>query len=349
VINSLIVTQILDVLQDVNLFKTEIRKRQEIMSAFANHTDLRSDVAEKLMKWIATPKLHERFDREALCGALEVEETRKIMFSGAISQEILRSLPEQLFKRALIDNQFLKFPLRGALPPHIPIKVALLLRHQFYMPPDMIYHLGDNPRSVYLIIRGTFAHVQISGTWHISSRSTMNVEVPSHAIPGAFPYQLFGRHTYFGDSDIVNNTVHRASVRCEDVGELLSLSKPNFLQLMVDHPEFEAPWRLHALRRENRRRKLLRTLPLMPYRHLAASIIQRFFRREVNNTVVESSSFSKFAYVPSRVRRSSFDSLSLERDVKDIKNTVLELKRAFLDIASLVQTRPVAATDISRF
>jgi len=95
-----------------------------------------------------------------------------------------------------------------------------------------------------------------------------------------FPYILYGRGAYFGDVEVVQSRPRKATARCEsDVGCLLTLGKQEFKELGDHFPNFGVKWeQMAAVHERSRINKLARLRQGRTYRHLAASVIQGWFR-----------------------------------------------------------------------
>merc|ERR1719375_2546579 len=196
-----------------------------------------------------------------------------------------------------------------------------MLHHRQYVCGDVVYHSHEQAWNLFLVTAGTFANVGRPGPLggccpplhgreddHISCYSasismpgiggvgsvnptlltkmrSFVKEKPGHhkskSCRGFYPYQLFGRNTYFGDTEIFENVERRSSVRCESSsnGSLLLLHKKDFQQLVEDYPSFRYLWLSNAKKREVRRKVLLRRLTAgQQLKHFAANIIQEHFR-----------------------------------------------------------------------
>jgi len=99
-----------------------------------------------------------------------------------------------------------------------------------------------------------------------------------------FPYQLYGRKNYFGDEVLFSST-RNCTTRCEADGEVLLLHKRDLLangvggRLYEDFPQFQRVLLAVALSRHTHRLGMLARLTRgCSYRHLAASLVQRFWR-----------------------------------------------------------------------
>lgn len=114
---------------------------------------------------------------------------------------------------------------------------------------------------------------------------------------GFYAYQLFGKRSYFGDSELFENVPRRSSVRCESSqGSLLCLHKKDLKRLMEDFPAFKQAWSAIAKRREVRRVERLRRLTMgQNYKNLAASTIQDFWRSRKTFQVNHNDSSSRLS------------------------------------------------------
>jgi len=273
-IHIFIIGSLLELLQEEDAEESEIRARRDVVAAFACHTKLNSAVALRLGAWASRPR-HSRFDRD---------ETLRILTTG-LSQEMISTMPPELFRGRLVKNRLLRrFP---GISPQIPMKVAILMKHHHSTANEIIYHTGDSPNAIFLVLEGTYAHVILQPSELVAPTDGEQL----------VPYRLFGRESYFGDSDIVACRARRATVRCEREGELLSLPKVHLWQLMDDHPEFARAWRREASRREGFRRSMLKRShgAAADFRTLAALSIQRMFRHGLRRETICGSSFSHFA------------------------------------------------------
>jgi len=99
--------------------------------------------------------------------------------------------------------------------------------------------------------------------------------------PPFSPYQLMGAMSYFGDFEIHSQTERKSSVRCESAsGTALLLSRQDLSRLVDEFPSFVVGWRRAAAGREGHRQRLVQKLHRpRTYRHFAAWLIQRHWRK----------------------------------------------------------------------
>jgi len=250
------------------------------------------------------------YDREEMC---------TLLTSNLIPRNIMVQLPDAMFGGELKRNKFIIDCFRGndQLPPRFPAVVALMLNHRTYMCGDVVYHSREQAWNLFLVTEGTFANVGKPGPLGgcsppvqgreddeaamVAGRSlsfpgigsmnptlltklrTFVKETPqaSKSCQGFYPYQIFGRDSYFGDTEIFENAERHSSVRCESSrnGSLLVLHKKDFQQILEDFPSFRYVWLINAKHREVRRKALLRRFDVgRKLKHFAANVIQEHFR-----------------------------------------------------------------------
>lgn len=311
VVHSIAVSEMINLVMKQDQDTLDKERQLELVEGFARHTELGKSTTKVFQVWASRSTKAARcaYDREAMC---------TLLTSNLIPRSIMVQLPEAMFGGELTRNKFIIDCFRGNdhLPPRFPAVVALMLSHRYYACGDVVYHSIEQAWNLFLVIEGTFANVGKPGPLGGCSPPVQGreddeaaiVTGPSMSLPGIgsptlltklrtfvketpqlskscqgfYPYQIFGRNTYFGDTEIFEDAQRHSSVRCESSrnGSLLVLHKKDFHQILEDFPSFRYVWLTNAKHREVRRKALLRRLAVgRKLKHLAAAIIQEHFRR----------------------------------------------------------------------
>merc|ERR1719379_1199600 len=112
-------------------------------------------------------------------------------------------------------------------------------------------------------------------------RSVTEGSAPHPTPDRLYPYQLFSAGSYFGEVELLASRARYATMRCESHhGTVLVLRKESFLELSAEFPKFGAAWLRESQKHERQRQQCLAKLTQgLPYRHLAASTIQKFAKQ----------------------------------------------------------------------
>mmetsp|Transcript_22410 Transcript_22410/g.63108 ORF Transcript_22410/g.63108 Transcript_22410/m.63108 type:complete len:363 (-) Transcript_22410:257-1345(-) len=275
-------------------------KQRELIEAFSTHTELDETSEQSMRRWVDTNAktwFSTKYDRDGMM---------QLIMGENMPRELLDGLPSALFSGLLGQNRFLKI-CDGVctMPPRLPMLLALAVHRSHFSEGEIIYQAQDYPFSMFLILKGTFAFVSklpSSG----SAQPGMTEQSTPPALAGmmvsagdllqnagpnsspekaesaqVYPYMLFSTGSFFGESELVKETMpRRATARCEsDAGDLLTLNKSDFKRLADQFPQFGAKWADTAMRREKRRTLNEAALSTArTYKHLAAKTVQDWFR-----------------------------------------------------------------------
>lgn len=314
VVHSIAVSEMINLVMKQDQDTIDRARQLELVEGFARNTKLDKSTTKVLQAWASrtTKTTGCAYDRDAMC---------TLITSNVIPRSIMVQLPDSMFGGELKRNKFIIDCFRGndQLPPRFPAVVALMLNHRHYMCGDVVYHSLEQAWNLFLVIEGTFANVGKPGPLGgcsppvqgrednvaaiVTGRSisfpgigsvnptlltklrTLSLQKAtpqlSNSCQGFYPYQIFGRDTYFGDTEIFENAERHSSVRCESShnGSLLVLHKKDFQQILEDFPSFRYVWLINAKHREVRRKLLLRRFVVgKKLKHFAATVIQEHFR-----------------------------------------------------------------------
>lgn len=299
VVQSVVVSRIMNLVTNADQENTELNKKRELVARFAQHVQLEAKMSNELSRWISKTK-------SALEGYDQDEMRKILMFS--LPESIMEKLHGVAFNGRLVKNRLISVCAKQTqrLPPRFPLLVALAVQMVKYQTGDMVYHWSDHPWNLFLVFDGTFAYIarpgpnggicevpagprrsdavmesvvseQASG-W---SHKTLP-EVQQDLVQGGStisPYLLFGSSNYFGEFEMFVDKTRVTSVRCEQSGTVLTISKVHFARLLDEFPDFGELWMSRALTREGHRKAALKRLKdCMQYLQLAVCTIQKHFR-----------------------------------------------------------------------
>jgi CRP-like cAMP-binding protein len=312
VVHSIIVGEMINVVMRRDQETIDRDHQRGLIDGFARHTELDAGTARKFSRWATSKAVTQGYDREHM---------RTLITSNVIPFEILQLLPKTMFGGELIANNFvtsyINFTRR--MPKRFPALLALMLNRRCYDRGDMVYHVREHAWSLFLVSSGTFANIgkpSMSGgscpgfnseeeelalynsqpTLPDSSRLPTLLTrcktrwfTPQEKTPktqrGFYPYQLFGRGTYFGDYEVFENIERLSCVRCEYKGSLLELHKGDLKRLLDDYPAFGDFWFSAAKQREKRRKRMLKKFYFgQKARDLAVINIQEAYRKTWKST-----------------------------------------------------------------
>jgi len=290
-VHGIIVSSMINVITSVDQAASKLAEQRELAADFAKHAELGAEPAKLLTKWAATTKVAAHID--------DRERMRKLLISCSFPRELMVHLTSALFDGQLEKNNLFAVCWRRTdlLPPRLPLLLALSLTRRQFDVGDIVYQTHDHPWNMYLVVAGTFANVT---NLCPSSGSTdyMKLKMPSCEMPnlmavangsnsnrsekGKLIYQLFGKGSYFGDIELLEDKLvpRRSCVRCESKsGSVLVLAKDEFFRVAAEFPTCLDMWRAAARHRENHRLVLLsKVTRRMSYQGFAAAAIQAYWR-----------------------------------------------------------------------
>mmetsp|Transcript_220 Transcript_220/g.487 ORF Transcript_220/g.487 Transcript_220/m.487 type:complete len:680 (-) Transcript_220:158-2197(-) len=297
-VNSLILSEVITVLQSVDRKARAVEDQQRLCEAFSDHAHLNFDLSNALKAWATKAhQAHRPFDGEGM---------KNLLINNAIPLNLMGQMPADLFDGQLMKNRFItvcRGPLRRTLPPRFSLLVAVALHERWFACGEFVYNFQDYAFNLFLVMKGVFANVAKAtpdggfanivptAAWDSplpASRSNSRAaavvhDPPMKKVERLSPYQVFAPSAYFGDAEILVDLhfPRKSGVRCETAngGMVLVLHKDDLFSLVADFPVYAIEWQHHALRREAMRQRLLTELTEdVDYRSLSACTIQRFVR-----------------------------------------------------------------------
>jgi len=385
VVNSIILSEVITVITSVDQLAREVSEQKGIVKGFAIHTGLDTSapaLVRSFTEWVGTAKaVQSGFDRNRM---------KDMITCGLLPRRLAGELQNHLFDGRLTTNRFiLACRYDEQLPPRFPLLVAVSCSVRYFECKEVVYYCFDQSWSVFLVHQGTFANIgrpgRKGGTSMLSPllvcaatngnksvydrinrtssafANSMNGmrRAPALEMPpkdcALTPYQLFGVHNYFGDTEIFldHNGARRSCVRCESKvgGCALVLNRLVIFDLMAEFPRCAGAWRSAAIHREEHRKALLMKLTC---RHecdvFAASTVQQYYRRRSRTREEAISSNAWIASNKAKMARAALRGITREteavpeyarilaEDVKQLREEVgLLNRRAEEDTVSVHQ------------
>lgn len=298
VVNSIIVSEVINIVQNVDKISIIAKRERELVHAFSLHTEIADSdpaLARDLFLAIdASWMERHHFNREDM---------KQLLMSCDMPADLHLKLEQSVFDGQLAENLFLQIcssPGTGAIPPRLFLLVAVLVSRRNLSVGECVYFRHEHPFNVYLVLAGTFAAVDRISTgpretgkisdksrgW--SSRAYLGAhyyaheheEDEEHEEDALYAYSLYAFGNYFGELELMLNCPCRATIRCESPkGSLAVLAKADFQQLLGEFPNFGRVWHTGAVRRERIRSKRYGNSHLpMTYKAVAVLVLQRFYR-----------------------------------------------------------------------
>lgn len=312
VVQSVIMSTLITIMTSLDDDTADFFRKKRLIETFASQTELGSEAASELRTWLR----HRHNGKESR--HYDHTEMQSMLLNG-IPRGLLGELPAAIFNGSLISNEFLLLCSRasrsGALPPRLPLLMALELTKQHYNCGVTLYEAFDHCNALYLVISGTFAHIAQPGAEGglvvVQDKCMMKAQpfLQMSPPPGRcvqtlsdlelhrlrqhgdrtrtlnqYPFQLFSYGSYFGDTEIFSGFPRKHSARCESpAGTVLVLGKKQLLGLMDEFPYFSVLWRAKARQRERQACNQLRGLTVgRSYMELAATRIQGLVSDKLN-------------------------------------------------------------------
>mmetsp|Transcript_15984 Transcript_15984/g.37683 ORF Transcript_15984/g.37683 Transcript_15984/m.37683 type:complete len:924 (+) Transcript_15984:136-2907(+) len=160
VVHGIIMSEVINVVTKMDDKAAALSEQKELLSAFAQHTDLDEHTTAEFKQWITRPQKtsKRRYDREAM---------RKLLVAGHLPRNLIQDLAVHIFRGSLLQNKFLQVCIDwapdGALPPRFPLLLALVSNQHVFQPSEVVYQLHDHPFNIFLVLSGTFASIGIPG------------------------------------------------------------------------------------------------------------------------------------------------------------------------------------------
>lgn len=210
------------------------------------------------------------------------------------------------------------------LPARLPVLLACMVTPHFFEPGEVVYFCYEQSWSIFLILRGVYAHVGLlqkegaiaelplamasmfatdakkdrkpSSTyienctprWPASGSSLRKISSKQEGID-LYPYQLCGPGSYAGDVEVFLSVLRRSVLRCERRGVALVLHRTHLQRLMAEFSTATVPWRREVHRRDALRKRLLSKLTrAQSYKDLAVATIQEFVRAQTTMSTKDS-------------------------------------------------------------
>merc|ERR1711879_576302 len=122
-------------------------------------------------------------------------------------------------------------------------------------------------------------------------------DVSCSSVAGArkfFPYQLYGRKSFVGEDAAFQDRARRASLRCEQRGDLLIVPFKDFKEMCFMYGSIAMVWKHVSAHREKTRLSRLAKFHIgQPCHHLAASTLQKYVRERKSTSQSQSSQVVK--------------------------------------------------------
>lgn len=279
VVHSIIISEVISILTSNDQIKTFVEQQTKLVLAFAEHAEIGAQVTEDMRSWvglIARFRANDQYDKEAM---------KKLITGADMPQAIMAQLPQVLHGGRLINNAIFRTVRDVAnVPPRLPVLMALACQHFIFQVGEIVYEVSDYPFNMFLVLHGTFAYVAHpsgqGGGAEAAARCPGGV-LESEEGPELFPFQLFSHGAYFGDVEMFCGQLRMATARCEKEGShAIALHMNDVKSLGDQFLEFDRGWRAAAVRHATtRRRQQAKLIYGRGYRDLAASTIQRDWRR----------------------------------------------------------------------
>jgi len=160
VVHGIIMSEVINVVTKMDDKAAALSEQKELLSAFAQHTDLDERTTAEFKQWITRPQKasKRRYDREAM---------RKLLVAGHLPRALIQDLAENIFRGELLRNKFLQVCVDwapdGALPPRFPLLLALAANQHIFQTGEVVYQLHDHPFNIFLVLAGTFASIGLPG------------------------------------------------------------------------------------------------------------------------------------------------------------------------------------------
>eukprot|EP00930_Biecheleria_cincta_P073432 TRINITY_DN60728_c0_g1_i1.p1 TRINITY_DN60728_c0_g1~~TRINITY_DN60728_c0_g1_i1.p1 ORF type:complete len:691 (+),score=96.62 TRINITY_DN60728_c0_g1_i1:1-2073(+) len=268
VLNTVFLGQILEMWSATDLSQMELAEATTSLQGFSEHTHL----SEQLSAFLDT---YARSMKGQVSIGLSSERARKLFNGPYVSRDFLPQMAEQVFDGALLKHSFLTqlkssvYAAQLSVPNRLVLFLAAMSVEKRFSRKNILYKKGEMASFLYLVTKGTCAHVHDSVT-----------------VSGDWPYQLLNFGKYCGAYEVLHELgTYAATVRCESQGanalalprkELLELCTNNFPQIFLKLARMAF---LHDMSR--RRRTQIWTAP-RSYKDLACAMIWRHFSARRN-------------------------------------------------------------------
>jgi len=154
---SIVTSEMINVLTVVSEDQENIDNKVAAVAGFASHIGLDSEASSMLQQWVAdfsaSTSTFVKYDRDTMFG---------LFMDGTLPRCLMGELPSQVFDGMLARNNLMAKVTTShglALPPKLPLLVAVAVRWRFFEANEVVYGCNDYPYSVFLVTHGTFAEI----------------------------------------------------------------------------------------------------------------------------------------------------------------------------------------------
>eukprot|EP00397_Hematodinium_sp_SG-2012_P008284 GEMP01008340.1.p1 GENE.GEMP01008340.1~~GEMP01008340.1.p1 ORF type:complete len:783 (+),score=118.34 GEMP01008340.1:464-2812(+) len=347
VVQSMIVSEMINVLTWVDETKMQLNKRNFMVASFAQQAGLSKRQTCYLQKSLDRSISHEitgrtSFDRRWI----------QDLLLESVPRELQLEMVEWLFEGSLRRNEFFRTSARRTCDPKIYLLAGVHMTARQYSKDHIVYLWGSHAQFLFLVTSGIFAHVAIpsphtggheftiadtglipggdpsgpsdaDACYQFGSPSMHPSAIEACVKEDLAPYALCCFASYFGEWEMIYPTTRSSTVQAQTDGELILLPRAAFMMLVSEFPQFMDGFGHSATRRHKRIKSRMRSLiRKCTFHDLAASVIQASYRgnkvrRSVKKLFAVPLSAVKFIQTMRRKILASQSSCPSQSDWKD--------------------------------
>ncbi len=217
-----------------------------LMDEFAQETGLPKELRLKIKRTLEYNSLRNVFNQ------FERNE-----FFEEIPVDVKSEMAEVMHRGVINKLKFFKNKDRVFIATMVPLLQPLKVAKG-----EIIYRTGEYPINIYFIISGR-----------------VNIVVGAHMLN----LKTYVQGSYFGEIEMVNNTIRQSTIRAEMDCELLTLSRKAFLRLMEDFPNYREELKQIAEERQLRIHEALRKIKQL----LPISFSSKFWEKKRKHSLYD--------------------------------------------------------------
>jgi len=290
IVNSIIISEVIHVVTRTDVVRSEIRGKAQAITQFCEATKL-SVRTESILNRFAEVHTKTKFAKDSSSANLNPSKSWKDLceIAEAMEPHFRYSITQRLFDGLYFRNHFLLHCVNKNSPDEmrsLPIVVAGFLKQQYIWQGEYMYHIGEQPKGMWLIMRGFVAFVavpsELGGIHHkrtITNMMKIDVLNVNSQKDTSSPYMLFGPQSYIGEWEVLYPRDRLTNCRVEADGVVAYLARKDFVMICNRYPNLAHTLKMYAQRKETRRRiAIFDHKQELSYRQLAAQTIQKWFR-----------------------------------------------------------------------
>ncbi|CAD7926528.1 unnamed protein product [Amoebophrya sp. A120] len=290
IVNSIIISEVIHVVTRTDVVRSEMQRKNQAVKQFCEATrlNLRTERTISRFSEVMTKSKYAKEDSAT-------RETDRFMWrdlcelADAMDPNLRSSIVKRVFEGMFFRSAFLMHCINKNAASEelrsLPLVVASFLKQQTIAQGDYLYHVGEQPKGLWLIMKGVVSYVAVpsefGGIHHTSTiLNLMRLQqTPLMLKERAYPYMVFGPRSYVGIWEVIYPRERVTNCRVEQEATVAYLSRNDFVTICHKFPNLISSLKMHAQRKESRRRMAIAAhAEQIDHQQLAGRILTRWWR-----------------------------------------------------------------------